>query len=228
MRRALALLLLASLLAGCTSGTSDDDPAPPNADPNGAQTLPPAGSTSPSTGPPTASNSTTASSTSSATTTSTYAAPGPTSFGGHDEEDSSTAESFPALFVSGRLHGSGPSLRIEAAANNMGERAYRIPDGTCQKPWSESMAGPSGQAVQHRQPAATCAAFGLKELAARDFVATALTWDGTVWDATAGRFVAAPSGSYVWTVAFDVYSGGSGAQFDDHARMTLSFDVTVP
>jgi hypothetical protein len=221
MRRAVALAVLALVLSGCSAGTSDD-PTPPNADPNGSVSSPPV-SYSTSSGPPTASNS------SSSSATSTYPAPqGSVSFAPHDAEDSTTAEAFPSLLVSGHLQGSGPQLRVEATANNMGERSYRIPDGTCQEPWSESMVGPDGQAVQLRQPASTCAAFSLTELEAHGFTSTELTWNGTLWDAAAGAFATAPKGDYEWTVAFDVYSGGSGSEFDDHATLTLHFDVHVP
>ena len=228
MRRALALAVLALVLAGCTAGTSDD-PTPPNADPNGQQTLPPAGPSSTTTGPPTASNSTspTASATSSMTTTSAAPAPEPASFGRHDAEDSATDPDFPGLFVGGRLQGSGPQLTVEATANNMGERDYRIPDGTCRQAWSEILRDSDGDVVQHRKPLATCQAFGLKTFASSDFLSTALTWNGTVWDAASGSFVTAPAGDYVWEVTFDVYSGGSGASYDDHAAMTMSFDVEV-
>jgi len=229
MRRALAFALLALLLAGCTSGTSDDDPSPPNADPNGQQTLPPAGPGTASTGPPTATNSTTpgASGSSTSATTAPPATATPASFGSHDADDTATDEDFPSLFVSGHLTGSGPQLRIEAAANNMGERDYRIPDGTCAQPWSDEMRDSDGDVVQHRKPLASCSAFGLKPFAAHDFLSTALTWNGTLWDASSNSFVTAPSGSYTWEVTFDVYSGGSGSTYDDHAAMTITFDVEV-
>lgn len=233
MRRVLSLALLAVgalILSGCTAGTSDD-PSPPNADPNGQQTLPPAGPASASTGPPTTSNSTSSSADDPPGATSTSAAPppaaGPASFGHHDAEDSATDDDFPSLFVSGHLQGSGPQLRIEAAANNMGERDYKVPDGTCKQPWSEVLRDADGNVVAHRQPFASCAAFGLTTFAAHDFLSTALTWNGTLWNAASGSFVTAPAGEYVWEVTFDVYSGGSGAQYDDHAAMTITFEVEV-
>jgi hypothetical protein len=218
MRRAFALTLLALLVAGCSAGTTDDQ-TPPNADPNGQQTFPPVASTS-STGPPDTNSST--------PTSNPTAAPRPASFGAHDQEDTTTDDDFPSLMVSGRLQGSGPQLRIEATANNLGERAYRIPDGMCKQPWSESMTGPAGTMVDHRQPFSSCAAFGLKPFPGHDYLSKELTWNGTVWDEATGTYVSAPSGTYVWTVTFDVYDGGSGAQFDEHSALTLSFDVHVP
>jgi hypothetical protein len=229
MRRAFASTLLTTLLAlmlaGCSAGTSDDG-TPPNADPNGAQTLPPASSDTPSTGPPDG-NSTTSSATATSTGASTTQPPsaGSTSFAAHDEEDTATDEDFPSLLVGGRLQGSGSQLRIEATANNLGERDYLVPDG-CRKPWGESMTGPSGQSVQHRQPASSCAGFTYKPLAAHDFLSAALTWDGTVWDSSSGSFVPAPSGSYSWVVTFDVYDDVGGTQ--QHATLSMSFDVQVP
>lgn len=217
-RAAAALTLLAVLVAGCSAGTSDD-PSPPNADPNGSQSFPPVTSTGTGTGPPSFSNS---------SSTSTTAAPPPSRFAVHDEEDSASHEDFPGLFASGRMQGSGPAVRVEATANNLGERAYRVPDGACRQPWSEAMTGPDGAPVQPRRPMPACASFGLKEFPAHDFLAKDLAWNGTLWDAASGSFVPAPPGAYAWTVTFDVYSGGSGAQFDDHAALTLSFDVQVP
>lgn len=225
MRRALALTLIALVLSGCTAGTSDD-PAPPNADPNGQQTLPPAGPSSSTTGPPTASNSTTSGG-SATSTTAAVPAPATAPFDEHDEEGTATDPDFPSLFVGGHLQGSGPRLRIEATANNMGERDYRIPDGACRQPWTDVLRDADGDVVQHRKPLASCEAFGLKAFAAHDFVSTALTWDGTIWDASSGSFVTAPAGDYAWEVTFDVYSGGSGASYDDHAAMAMTFGVEV-
>ncbi|HUR25396.1 MAG TPA: lipoprotein [Candidatus Thermoplasmatota archaeon] len=226
MRRVLALALIALVLSGCSTATSDD-PTPPNADPNGQQTLPPAGPGSASTAPPTATNSSSGPASASASQTS---APNrrPPSFAAHDAEDSATDPDFPSLFVAGHLQGSGPQLRIESTANNMGERDYRVPDGACQQAWSETLRGPDGKLVQQRKPLSTCAAFGLKPFPAHEFLSTALTWNGTLWDAASSSFVTAPAGTYVWTVTFDVYSGGSGAQYDDHAAMALTFEVKVP
>lgn len=229
MRRVLALALLALVLSGCSAGTSDD-PAPPNADPNGQPTLPPAGPSSSTTGPPTSlgSNSTSASSSSGPTTTATPPPPaGPASFGEHAGEDTASDADFPGLFVGGQLDGSGPQVRIEAAANNAGQRDYRVPDGNCKQPWSEVLRNEDGQVVAHRQPLSACTAFGLKPFPASEFLSTALTWNGTLWDGGKGAFVTAPAGSYTWEVTFDVYSGGSGASYDDHAALTLSFDVEV-
>jgi hypothetical protein len=228
MRRVLALALVALALSGCSAGTSDD-PAPPNADPNGQQTLPPAGPASTGTGPPTASgsNSTTTAVGTSSVTTSASSAAGPCSFGQHDAEDSATDPDFPGLFVGGRLQGSGAQLRVEAAANNAGQRDYRVPDGTCKQPWTEVLRDAGGDLVAHRQPVAACSAFGLEPFAAGDFLSTGLAWNGTLWDASRGSFVAAPAGTYTWEVTFDVYSGGSGSSFEDHAAMTMSFDVEV-
>lgn len=220
MRRVLALALTALVLSGCSTATTDD-PSPPNADPNGQQTLPPL-SSGPSTGPPTASNSTSTQATSASTST----APRSASFGPHDAEDSATDPDFPSLLVGGRLQGSGPQVRIEATANNMGERDYKVKGG-CEDPWSESLRRAGGSAVQHRQPVAACAGYTMVTFAAHEFLATALTWNGTLWDAASASFVTAPAGTYVWTVTFDVYSGGSGTSFEEHAAMTMTFDVEV-
>lgn len=218
MRWAVAAVLLVSTLAGCTAG--DDPNTPPNADPNRGESYPPlpGSSTPPPTAPP-------PNATSSSSSSSSSAAPAPR-VSAQEQEDSDTDGDFPSLFVGGRLRGSGGEARVEATANNVGERAYRIPDGRCAQPWTESMQGPAG-AVQLRKPAPACTGFGLRDLPGHEFVSTALTWNGTLWDAASGAYVPAPAGTYTWTVAFDVYSGGSGAQYEDHATLTLDFQVTV-
>jgi hypothetical protein len=228
MRALSSILLLAALaLAGCSAGTSDDPNTPPNADPNGApQSLPPVNqNTATVSGSPSPSNGTTATSTSTsatATTTATPAAPAK-SFAAHDEEASASDPRFPGLFVGGRLQGSGAQVTVEATANNVGERDYRVPDG-CKAPWAEAMRGPNGQAVAHRQPAGTCPGSTLKDFPAHEFLSKALSWDGRLWDAAAGAYVAAPSGTYTWEVTFEVHDG-SGS---DQATLKLAFDVTVP
>jgi hypothetical protein len=224
MRVLPSILLLAALaLAGCSAGTSDDPNTPPNADPNGApQSLPPVNqNTATISGSPSPSNSTTA--TGSASSTTTAAAAAPKSFAAHDEEASASDPEFPGLFVGGRLQGSGSQVTVEATANNVGERDYRVPDG-CKKPWGETMRGPGGQAVVHRQPGGSCAASTLKAFPAHEFLSTALSWDGQLWDAAKGSFVPAPAGTYTWVVAFEVHD----ASGDDHATLSLAFDVIVP
>lgn len=224
MRALSSILLLAALaLAGCSAG-SDDPDTPPNADPNGApQSLPPVNqNTATISGSPSPSNSTTATTTAASATT-TYAAPQAKSFAAHDAEASASDPGFPGLFVGGRLQGSGPQVTVEATANNVGERDYRVPDG-CRKPWGETMRGPDGQAVQHRQPSASCAASTLKDFPAHDFLSTGLSWNGQLWDTTKGAFVAAPAGAYTWVVTFEVHD----ATRADHTTLSLTFDVTVP
>lgn len=220
MRRALALPLLAVLAAASLAGCSDDPNTPPNADPQGGgHSLPPTSTNPTATGPPMGNETN--------TTTATATSTGPAaSFGAHDQEDSTNHDDFPGLLVSGRLRGSGAQVTVEGTASNIGQRTYKVPDGQCMQPWTESMRGPGGQDVVHRQPMATCLAFGLREFPSNDFLATALAWNGTLW--TGDGFAVAPSGTYTWEVTFHVYWGGSGAEFEDHALMTLSFDVTVP
>jgi hypothetical protein len=224
MRAPASLLLLAALaLAGCAA---DDPNTPPNADPNGApQSLPPVNQNTASiSGSPSASNSTSATGTtapSTATATTTTAAA--TAFAAHDEEASANDPEFPGLLVNGRLQGSGAQLTVEATANNVGERDYRVPDG-CRTPWAETLRGPSGQVLQHRQPAGACTGSTLKVFPAHDFLSTALSRDGRLWDAGKGAFVAAPSGTYSWVVTFEVHDSAG----DDDAMLSLAFDVTVP
>jgi hypothetical protein len=224
MRALLPLLLLAALvLAGCSAGTSDDPDTPPNADPLGSHTLPPVNQdTDTISGSPSPSNSTT-STTTAASGTTTYQAAQAKPFAAHDQEAGANDAEFPGLFLGGRLQGSGAQVTVEATANNVGERDYRVADG-CGKPWTETMHGPGGQVVSHRQPAATCAGSTLKSFPAHEFLSTALSWDGQVWDSAKGTFTPAPPGAYTWEVAFEVHD----ATGDDHAVLMLSFDVTVP
>lgn len=223
MRALPSLLLLAALvLAGCSAGTSDDPNTPPNADPLGSHTLPPVDQdTDTISGSPSPSNSSTTTTTA-ASGTPTYQA-AQAAFAPHDQEASDSDPGFPGLFLGGRLQGSGAQVTVEATANNVGERDYRVPDG-CGKPWTETMRGPGGQAVQHRQPPASCAGSTLKAFPAHDFLSTALSWDGRVWDTATDGFVAAPAGAYTWEVAFEVHD----ATEDGPTLLRLTFDVTVP
>lgn len=218
MRWALALLLCSAALAGCTAG--DDNPNPPNADPYPSESYPPS---SASTTPPsteTHTNPPPSNSTSSSGTT--------TASAGHlaaqNQEDSATDPDFSGLMLGGHLAGSGAAVHVDAAANNFGERTFRVPDG-CRTPWTETLAGPSG-AVQARQPSATCAAESWRDLPAHDSLARTFEWNGTLWDAGAGRYVPAPAGTYSWHISFDVYAG-SGSPPPEHTTLTLEFQVTV-
>ena len=218
MRWALALLACSAALAGCTAG---EDPRPPNADPYPSESYPPLGSSST---PPSSETHTANPPTNTSSASSTPPPAGATRFGAHDQEDSASDPDFSGLMLGGRLAGSGSALRVEAAANNVGERAYRIPDG-CRSPWSETMKGPSG-AVQLRQPVATCAAESYKDFPAHDYLSRPFEWNGTLWDAASGAYVPAPAGTYSGSIAFDVYSG-SGSPPADHATLTLEFQVNV-
>lgn len=224
MRLLTLAVVLATALAGCSAS---DDPAPPNADPGGPpQTLPPASTsatTGPSTGTPTGGTLSTTSSSSSASTTSAAPAPGVTLTGQH-QEDSSTDAGFPGLMVAGQLDVSGNVAHLEASASNFGQRTYRV-SSICVAPWSDGMQR-GGNDVQHRQPMAVCAAFGLRDFAPGESIPFSATWNGTLWTDGQG-YGPAPAGTYTWSATFDVYSGGDGASFDDHAALTLDFQVTV-
>jgi hypothetical protein len=219
MKWALALLLVGVALAGCTAG--DDDPAPPNADPNGTRSYPPPPNTS--TPPSTDTHTNPPPSNMSSSSSATVAPSG--RFGPHDEEDSASDASFSGLMVGGHLTGSGALVHVEAVANNVGERTYRVPDG-CGTPWREAMAGPSGAAVAPRPPPAACPSPSYRDLAAHDYLSRTLEWNGTLWDAASGTYVPAPAGTYAWSVTFDAYSG-SGTPPPEHAALTLQFQVTV-
>lgn len=220
MRTLAPLLLLALALAGCTAG--DDPTTPPNADPNAPHgTLPPTPShtTGPATGTPTGSPS--PSNGSSATNGSAGR------FAPHAQEGSASDADFGGLAVHGRLAGSGSRLTLEAAATKFSPAAYKVPDGQCTKPWTERLLGPDGAALRHRQPAAGCTGFELRPMADNEAIPLGLEWDGTLWDAAAGRYVAAPAGTYTWEASFHVYSGGSGSAYEDSADLALAFQVTV-
>jgi hypothetical protein len=225
LRTLAALVLAAAALAGCAAS---DDATPPNADPNGpAPTLPPASTsatTGPGTGTPTGSFSATSTTSSSATaSTSAAPAPGVTLAAAHQEE-SATDAGFPGLMVAGQLDVSGNVAHLQATANNFGQRTYRV-SSICAAPWSDGM-GRGGSAVAHRQPMATCAAFGLRDFPPGESLSFAATWNGTVWTEGQG-FGPAPAGTYTWTATFQVYSGGEGGSHEDQASLTLDFQVTV-
>lgn len=213
MRRFVALLLTV-LVAGCTTG---DDPEPPNADPNGPpETFPPTNTTAPTTSSPTA---TYASSPTSSPT------PGVTVSAQH-QEDSALHDDFPGLSVAGQLDVTGNVAHFEAAASNMGQRTYRV-SSVCVQPWDENLLGPDGD-VSHREPMATCAAFGLRDFAPGESIPFSSEWNGTLWSNEDGEgFDPAPDGTYTWTARFQVYSGGSGAEYDYAGTLELQFQVSV-
>jgi hypothetical protein len=215
MRWALALLLCSAALAGCTAG--DDDPSPPNADPYGSKSYPPVTTTS---------QAPTGTVTPPATNSSSSATAAPSGrFGPHDQEGSATDPDFSGLMVGGQLTGSGAAVRVEATANNVGERSYRVPSG-CGTPWHESMTGPAGSAATPRPPPAACPSPTYADLAAHDYLSHTFEWNGTLWDAASGTYVPAPEGTYSWHVVFDVYSG-SGDPPTEHAALAMDFQVTV-
>lgn len=224
MRR-LAALALVALAAGCIQ---DDDPAtPPNADPNGPpQSLPPTNTTGPATSTPTGSP------TGGTSPTTTYASsptsqptPGVTLSAPH-QEDSAAHEDFPGLLVAGQLDVTDNVAHFEAVANNMGQRTYRVSD-VCVTPWDESMLGPDGD-VAHRQPKATCTAFGLRDFPPGESIPFSAEWNGTLWSTEDGSgFGPAEPGTYTWTARFQVFSGGSGASYDYSGTLELQFQVTV-
>ena len=215
MKWALALLLLGAALAGCTAG--DDDPNPPNADPNASESYPPVTTSSQA---PTGTVTPPVTNSSSSSTT---AAAGDR-FGAHDQEDSATNPSFSGLMVGGHLTGSGAAVRVEATANNVGERTYRVPSG-CGTPWRESMTGPAGAVSPHSPPAA-CPSPTYADLASHDYLSHTFEWNGTLWDAASGTYAPAPEGTYTWHVVFDAYSG-SGDPPPGHAALAMDFQVTV-
>jgi hypothetical protein len=223
MRPLLALALLSLALAGCTAG---DQSGPPSADPNGSESQPPVAQGTMTTGPPTGTSSPSATDTttpaSSSSSTSTTYAP---SFARHDQEDSASDPDFSGIAVNGHLTGSGAQLQIEATANKFSPAQYRVPTGSCSKPWTESMTGPSGP-VQPHAPTAACTGFALRDMADNEAISNRVTWDGQLWDSS-GHAAPAPSGTYTWARSFHVYQGGTGAQYNDSATMPLTFQVHV-
>ena len=212
MRR-LAALALAVLVAGCSQG---DDPTPPDADPNGP----------PHSQAPTSTTTATSSPTPTYSSSPTSApAPGVTLSAQHQEDEAMDA-TFPGLMVAGQLDVTGNVAHFEAAANNFGQRTYRV-SAICVAPWSEGMAGPDGTTAQHREPMATCAAFGLRDFPPGESIAFSAEWNGTLWSDGSDAFGPAPDGTYHWTARFQVYEGGSGAEYDRTATLPLEFQVTV-
>lgn len=216
MRTLLAATLAALVLAGCTAGYGPDGP---HADPNGPKTYPPLPDSN-STGPPTGSDAPTT--TGSSTQTTTYA----TSFAEHSQDDSANDANFPGLGVNGHLSGSGSQVRVEVTANDFGERTYRIPDGKCAQPFTESMTGPDGSVVAFRQPPASCSGFALRDLQPGDFESKAFLWNGTLWDASASAYVPAGVGTYTWSVTAHVYPSDATAP-GDGTSLTMQFQVHI-
>lgn len=111
----------------------------------------------------------------------------------------------------GHAHGSNHSIDMDvswraceagfcanATARNNGTQAVQV-SAICVPPWQERMAR-DGQPVQHQEPRAYCAAYGVKDFAPGEQAQADLTWDQRLWDD--GQASPAPEGSYTWTIVF--------------------------
>jgi hypothetical protein len=139
---------------------------------------------------------------------------------GASTSDSDTHPDFPGMVLEATFD---PATRtIHAEARNEGDRTYRV-QAMCVGPWRESMRDASGDEVQPREPRAYCAAFGLGPFPPGETSTHDLTWDGRLWDGN--RMVAAPEGDYRWSVQFEVFGPGEGAEYEDRGVLEVTFTV---
>ena len=148
-----------------------------------------------------------------------------TSFPPHDESKSAEDRDFDNLIVSGTLSSGGDEVRLDAKAHNQGPHTFKV-SSICSPSWFEDMSDRGGR-VPHREGMAYCEAFGLRDFKPGERIPFAATWNGTLWDSKAARYESAPAGNYTWRVAFEVFKGGAGTEYESREQIRLAFDVTL-
>ncbi len=111
---------------------------------------------------------------------------------------------------------------VEATASIEGVRSYYV-SNRCVPPHDDSMER-DGVAVQHREPTAYCAAFGLREWTPGEPISFHDTWDAQVWDDEAGQLAAAAQGAYQWTLQFHAWDAPDGGEL---RSLAVTFTVVV-
>ncbi len=122
---------------------------------------------------------------------------------GHSEGEDGTA---PGLLVVADMRVCEAGFCIHATANNSGPATYQV-SNICVPPWSDTMTR-DGKTVQHKEPMASCMAFGTGPMAPGTVLHANFTWDQTVWEN--GKAEPAPQGMYEWTITFTAYEGTGG------------------
>lgn len=126
---------------------------------------------------------------------------------------------FPGLVVVGALRVTPDGVVVDATARNDGNRTYQVETG-CTTPWT-ALLFRGDERLETQRPTARCAAFALRDFVPGETLTFNATWDGTIWDATAARQIAAPRGEYEFSIRFVAYHE------ERIRRADLDFQVTV-
>lgn len=109
---------------------------------------------------------------------------------------------------------------ITAVATNEGSGPLHV-SSICVEPFSDAMAR-DGAAVQHREAAFHCEAFGTETFASQAMLTWSASWDEQVWSDDGPE--PAPQGAYDWTVSFRAYEDADGGAPID---VEVKFPVVV-
>ncbi len=112
---------------------------------------------------------------------------------------------------------------LEGTARNTGSRTYQV-SAICVEPWNARVRDSSGTDVAWEEGRAHCEAFGLKPFKPGDTITFSASWDGKLHNDD-GSTRPAPSGSYLFSGRFEVYTG-SGIE-DTGERRILEPMVTL-
>ncbi len=130
------------------------------------------------------------------------AAPAGPSFGPSTDSHETLSQSTPPFKLVGETTPQGNTTTLVVTASPPANAAFRIETG-CSDPWDEALVDAQGRAWQFEEPVAQCAAFGLRDWTQPEVFSSG--WDGSVWDGS--QYVAAPEGTYTWTISFTAYQG---------------------
>lgn len=137
-------------------------------------------------------------------------------------EDKTAHPKDPAMTLAGNMTTCPDGVCVRAIATNSGSKTYHA-SSVCVTPWTEEMQR-AGSAVQHREPMAYCAAFGLSPFPPGATQTYEASWNMTLWRDSTSSYAPAPAGTYSWRIGFTLYasSGGEGSQ-----TLWLEFPVIV-
>ncbi len=126
------------------------------------------------------------------------------------------------LHLEGRMLPCEAGHCIEATASNEGSEPVHV-SNICTQPFHDRMER-DGKMVQHKEPMATCAAFGTRPMEPGEQIDFGFEWDGTVWGDERQQSVAAPQGAYQWSAHFQAWTEEGGG---DTIELAIEFAVVV-
>ncbi len=126
------------------------------------------------------------------------------------------------LHLSGILAPCDAGYCVDATASIEGLDSYYV-SNICVPPHGDRMER-DGAEVQHREPTAYCAAFGLREWTRDEQIQFQYKWDGQVWDDAQGKLVAAENGGYQWSILFHAWTQPDGGE---RRTLEITFSVVV-